>query len=430
MFGSHFYHQRLRKAVAIFGALFNDINVIRKNSSGEVISQVKVPLSYAPRRDFLARMDQMSNGETNERQIALKLPRMSFEILALTYDANRQLPKLNNCFRAPESYNGAATKVYTPVPYDVGFQLSIYGKSQDDVLQIVEQILPYFSPQYTVTVKPFTEYDIKEDTPIVLTGISFSDDYEGPTEARRSIIYTLDFNMKINLYKSTGNPANVIESATVQVKDLDGNDLFDVNVVGNIFTNVSGTLLNEDGGIISETNFTVTNVRNVVTSMSIQSAPTNGTATATLTSTSLSSIGAHRAIGTWTYQPNADWHGNDSFVIRVTMSDGTYISQVITVLTANAVDDALDETVEINTALVSYIDINVGANDTFESTSAVYSLPAGSQAVHGTVTLIDSVNGIFRYTPDLGYTGTDGFVYRAKPSTGVVETATVTIIVS
>jgi hypothetical protein len=164
--------------------------------------------------------------------------------------------------------------------------------------------------------------------------------------------------------------------------------------------------------------------------MSIQSAPTNGTATATLTSTSLSSIGAHRAIGTWTYQPNADWHGNDSFVIRVTMSDGTYISQVITVLTANAVDDALDETVEINTALVSYIDINVGANDTFESTSAVYSLPAGSQAVHGTVTLIDSVNGIFRYTPDLGYTGTDGFVYRAKPSTGVVETATVTIIVS
>jgi hypothetical protein len=112
------------------------------------------------------------------------------------------------------------------------------------------------------------------------------------------------------------------------------------------------------------------------------------------------------------------------------MIDGTYISQTITILSGNAIDDALDETVEINTALVSYIDIDVGANDTFESTSVIYSLPAGSQATHGTVNLIDSVNGIFRYTPDLGYVGTDGFVYRAQPSTGIVETATVTIIVS
>jgi hypothetical protein len=430
MFGSHFYHQRLRKAVAIFGALFNNINVIRQNSSGEVISQVKVPLSYAPRRDFLARMDQMLNSETNERQIALKLPRMSFEIIALTYDATRQLPKLNNCLKAPESYNGKATKLYTPVPYDITFQLSVYGKSQDDVLQIIEQILPYFSPQYTVTVKPFTEYDVKEDTPIVLTGITFSDDYEGPIEARRSIIYTLDFNMKINLYKSTGNSGNVIESATVQVKDLDGNDMFDVNVVGNVFTNVTGTLLNEDGGTITETDFRVTNVRNVVTSMGILTAPTNGTATATLTDSSLSSIGAHSATGTWTYLPSADWYGNDSFVVRVNMSDGTYISQTITVSVTNAVDDVFDETVNIDTSLVSYIDIDVGTSSSFESTSVVFSLPSGSEPTHGTVTVEDSANGIFRYTPDIGYTGTDQFVYRATPSTGILETATVTINVT
>ena len=190
---------------------------MRKNSSGEVISQVKVPLSYAPKRDFIERIAQMNTGEDQERQIAIKLPRMSFEIVGMNYDAPRQLPKMNNCKVVPTSYDGTGKRIYTPVPYVVQFQLNAYAKSQDDALQIVEQILPYYTPQYTVTVNPLDDYDVKEDTPITLTGITFSDDYDGPLEARRTIIYTLDFEMKINLYKGVDSPSKVIGRADVDL---------------------------------------------------------------------------------------------------------------------------------------------------------------------------------------------------------------------
>ena len=217
MFGTHFYHQRIRKAVAVFGAIFNNLYVLRKNSSGEIISQVKVPLSYAPKRDFIERIAQMNLGEDQERQIAIKLPRMSFEIIGMNYDAQRQLPKMNNCRVAPTSYDGTSDKLYTPVPYAIQFQLSVYARSQDDSLQIVEQILPYFTPQYTVTVNPLDDYDVKEDTPITLTGITFSDDYEGPLEARRTIVYTLDFEMKVSLYKKISESSKVIGRADVDL---------------------------------------------------------------------------------------------------------------------------------------------------------------------------------------------------------------------
>jgi hypothetical protein len=205
MFGTYFYHQRIRKSVAVFGAMFNNIYVLRQNAAGAVISQVKVPLSYAPRRSFLDRINAASQGEAAERQVAIKLPRMSFEITNFGYDPTRQLTKISN-------YNMAGTavtnrsKFYSPVPYNINFQLNIYAKAHDDALQIVEQILPYFNPQYTLTVKPITDYpSIKEDTPIVLNSVTFSDDYEGALEQRRSIIYTLDFDMKINFYGPINN---------------------------------------------------------------------------------------------------------------------------------------------------------------------------------------------------------------------------------
>lgn len=232
MFGPHFYHQRIRKAVAVFGSLFNDLYVVRKNGTGGIISQVKVPLSYAPRRDFIDRIEQMTNGEDQERKVAIKLPRMSFEIIGMNYDATRQLPKMNKCTVAPTSYDGTATRLYTPVPYAIQFQLSIYAKSQDDALQIVEQILPYFTPQYTVTVKPVDDYDVKEDTPIALTGITFSDDYEAPLEARRTIIYTLDFEMKLSLYKSTNDTGKIIERADIDLFNMDSASFSTVTLTG------------------------------------------------------------------------------------------------------------------------------------------------------------------------------------------------------
>lgn len=200
MFGTWFYNKRVRTAVSVFGSMFNNIHVLRQNSSGATVSQVKVPLSYAPKRSFIERLQAMSQGEDAERRVAMKLPRMSFEITSIAYDPERQLPKVNKFTRAATEVT-KKKRFYTSVPYSINFQLNVYAKSQDDALQVVEQIIPYFNPQYTVTVKPFTDYpEILEDTPIVLSGVTFSDDFEGSVGQRRTIVYTLDFEMKISFY--------------------------------------------------------------------------------------------------------------------------------------------------------------------------------------------------------------------------------------
>ena len=200
MFG-WFYHKRVRTAVSVFGSMFNNLYVLREKSDGSILSQVKVPLSYAPKRNFIERLAEMSKGEEAERRVAIKLPRMSFEITSISYDAERQLPKVNQ-FQTPAIEDDQKRiKMYTSVPYDISFTLSVYAKTQDDALQVVEQILPYFSPQYTVSVKPFgNDLDIKEDVPIVLSGLSFEDTYEGPLEQRRTIVYDLTFDMKMSFY--------------------------------------------------------------------------------------------------------------------------------------------------------------------------------------------------------------------------------------
>jgi hypothetical protein len=206
MFGTYFYHQRVRKSVAVFGALFNNIYVLRQNSAGATISQVKVPLSYAPKRSFIERIKNSLDGEEAERQVAIKLPRMSFEIISIAYDSTRQLSKTNNFNLTSPSGNASRSKFFAPVPYNINFQLNIYAKTHDDALQVVEQIVPSFNPQYTLTVKPIEGYDsIKEDSQIILQAVSFTDDYEGALEQRRSIIYTLDFEMKINFYGPINN---------------------------------------------------------------------------------------------------------------------------------------------------------------------------------------------------------------------------------
>lgn len=195
----YFYHERIRKSVAIFGTMFNNIYVLRKQSDGKVISQVKVPLSYAPKEKYLARIRENPNLDTDTR-VAIKLPRMSFEITSMQYNTERKLPKMNQF--AKTLANDTKNKFFTPAPYDISFQLNIYAKTQDDALQIVEQVLPYFNPHYTITMKPFATLasDIKEDVPITLTSVNFQDDFEGALEQRRTIIYTLDFTMLANFY--------------------------------------------------------------------------------------------------------------------------------------------------------------------------------------------------------------------------------------
>jgi hypothetical protein len=184
----------------MFGALFDEIYIVKKNSSGS-FQQMRVPFSYAPKRKFMERIAQMDRGEDNERQVAITLPRMSFEMTSISYDAVRQLPKMNNrrvtVSEAPKAYG----KSYVGVPYILSFSLNVYAKSQDEALQVVEQIVPYFNPQYTISIKPYdTIDDLIEDVPINLASVSFTDDYENEMAARRTIIYTLDFEMKINFY--------------------------------------------------------------------------------------------------------------------------------------------------------------------------------------------------------------------------------------
>ena len=202
MFGTYFYHEKIRKAVSIFGRMFNNIYVVRKNASGGVLNQMKVPLAYAPSVKYLQRIRENPSLEDDTR-VAIKLPRMSFEIIDLSYDQTRQLTKVSN-FNSAGNAVSNRQKFYSPVPYNIGFQLNIYAKSQDDALQIVEQILPTFNPQYTVTIKPFASEhpDFTEDIPIIIQSATFQDDYDGPMEARRTIIYTLTFEMKIQFYGS------------------------------------------------------------------------------------------------------------------------------------------------------------------------------------------------------------------------------------
>lgn len=217
MFGVHFYHQRIRKSVALFGRMFNDIYVLRKDASGNVISQVKVPLAYAPQRKFLDRIRQNPDLDT-DTQVAIKLPRMSFEIVSFQYEPQTTINKMAN-YNLVGSSNTTRAKFNAFVPYTINFQLNVYAKNQDDALQVVEQIVPYFSPQYTLTIKPFDDYaDLKEDVPITLTGVSFTDDYEGALEQRRTIIYTLDFEMKIRFYGPVAN-TSIIRTAITKVYD-------------------------------------------------------------------------------------------------------------------------------------------------------------------------------------------------------------------
>jgi hypothetical protein len=221
MFGGHFYHSKTKKAVALFGRLFNNLYVVRQNSSGAVISQLKVPLSYAPKQKYLERIRE-NPSLTDDTQVAIKLPRLSFEITSIAYDPTRQLTKVGNF--TTTSSTGDTTKrqkFFTPVPYTINFQLNAYAKSQDDALQIIEQIIPTFNPQYALTIKPFaTEYpEFKEDIQVIIQGVSFSDDFEGAMEQRRTIIYSMDFEMKLSYHGPIAD-TSIIRDAKAKIFDI------------------------------------------------------------------------------------------------------------------------------------------------------------------------------------------------------------------
>ena len=200
MFGTHFYHATMRKSVAVFGTLFNDIAVVRKKADGSIVNQIRVPLAYGPKQKFLARLDQETGFDA---PMGIKLPRMSFEITSLDLDVVQKGQKRNKIVEDHVSDVKKKKTIQNYTAYNIGMQLSILAKNQDDGLQIIEQILPYFQPEYTLSIKPVSNFDYKQDVPVILTGVAITDDYEGSFEERRVLTYTLAFVMKMKFYGPT-----------------------------------------------------------------------------------------------------------------------------------------------------------------------------------------------------------------------------------
>ena len=193
----YFYNEILRRTVISFGSLFNNIEIKHNDSSDNVVSVIKVPLAYGPTQKFLARLDQSAD---LSKKTQITLPRMSFEFTGLTYDATRKVTTTQT-FTVKDPTNGTETKkAFMPVPYNMQFELSIMSKLNDDCLQIVEQILPYFQPAYTLTIDLVQSINEKRDIPIVLENITMQDDYEGDFTTRRVLLYTLRFTAKTYLF--------------------------------------------------------------------------------------------------------------------------------------------------------------------------------------------------------------------------------------
>ena len=194
MLGTYYYHEIIRKTIISFGTLFNDINIRHDGSDGKTFSELKVPLAYGPSQKFLARLEQQAD---LNKPVAITLPRMSFEMTSIQYDSARKLG-VTQTFKASDGTN--LKKVFMPVPYNIGFELNILAKLNDDALQIVEQILPYFQPSFNITVDLVSAIGEKRDIPIVLDSMNFQDDYEGDFATRRALIYTLGFTAKTYLF--------------------------------------------------------------------------------------------------------------------------------------------------------------------------------------------------------------------------------------
>lgn len=197
-----YYHGTIRKYIILFGTLFNEIYVNRKGKTQDqdFVQTIRVPLSYGPKEKFLSRTD---GDPSLTRPTAIVLPRMSFEIIDMSYAPDRKLPKINKIVAPNPNDPSVLNFSYSPVPYDINIELSVMTKNADDGTQIVEQILPYFTPEFTATVNILPELNAKLDIPIILNSVQYSDTYEGDFISRRAIIWSLNFTIRGYLFGPT-----------------------------------------------------------------------------------------------------------------------------------------------------------------------------------------------------------------------------------
>jgi hypothetical protein len=227
MYGQHFYNESTRRYVAVFGTLFNDIQIGRSDNDGTEIQRITVPINYAPMQKLLARLEQ----DPNLSAPAITLPRMSFEITGMTYNGDRKLTSLTRQTKGNAADNGSLSNLYAPAPYDIEFQLNIMTKHTEDGSKILEQIVPYFKPDITVSVKIIDSLDTYIDIPIILNNVSLEDTYEGDFLTRRALIWTLNFTMKAYFF-GPSTTKKVIKFTDVSVRP-------DVTVVAPVATQVT-----------------------------------------------------------------------------------------------------------------------------------------------------------------------------------------------
>ena len=209
-----FYHGIIRKSIVAFGRLFSDIYIDRKQGdsvTGTTVQRLQIPLAYAPKEKWLVRIEQDPSLENNTY---VSLPRMSFEIIGYSYDPTRKMNRMQQLKCGDGS--GSVSTMYTPVPYNLDLSLYILTKTQEDGLQIIEQILPTFTPEYTMTINAVPDMNVKIDVPIVLNSVSVQDEYDGDFQTRRFVTHTLNFQMKINLFGPVGGQ-NVIQTVNANV---------------------------------------------------------------------------------------------------------------------------------------------------------------------------------------------------------------------
>ena len=206
MFGQRFYNESTRRYVAVFGTLFNDIQIGRKNSAGVEIQRMTVPVNYAPKQKILARLE----GDPNLDQPAIVLPRISFELTGMTYNPTRKLPSLTRQTKSISGDKNSFTELYSPAPYDLDFQLNIMTKYTEDGTKILEQIVPFFKPDVTVSVEIIDTMELYVDIPVVLNSVTTEDSYESDFQTRRVLTWTLNFSMKAYYFGPT-TPKKVIK---------------------------------------------------------------------------------------------------------------------------------------------------------------------------------------------------------------------------
>ena len=219
MFGQTWSHNTIRKYIILFGTLFDNMYINRENSSGATVQTIKIPLSYGPKDKFLARvnMDVGRSSTALNQPIATVLPRMAFELITMNYAPDRKMNTINKIHKINSADNNQIQYQYAPVPYDFTFQLYVMVKNAEDGTKIIEQILPYFTPEWTATVNLMNDINGKYDVPIIFNDISTEDTYEGEFTQRRALIHTLTFTVKGFLFGPT-RKAEIIKDIDVNIR--------------------------------------------------------------------------------------------------------------------------------------------------------------------------------------------------------------------